>query len=282
MESGVLYVVATPIGNLEDLSPRGVRVLGDVDLIACEDTRHTAKILRHFGISTTLSSYHEHNEAEKGATFLEKLEQGEDLALVSDAGTPLISDPGFRLVKACREAGIPVIPVPGPSAAVAALSVSGLPTDHFIFLGFPPDRPGPRKKAFERLADQEPTLILYLSPHKLLDTLRDLRAILGNRRSFLIREMTKLHETSYSGSLDEVLKRVGQERSRGEYTLVVAGATPEESPVPTVDVAAYVNGLIELRSLSKKEAIKQASKELSLPKRQVYDIVLKGRAQPET
>jgi 16S rRNA (cytidine1402-2'-O)-methyltransferase len=276
MESGVLYVVATPIGNLEDLSPRGVRVLGDVDLIACEDTRHTAKILRHFGISTTLSSYHEHNEAEKSATFLDKLEQGEALALVSDAGTPLISDPGFRLVKACREAGIPVIPVPGPSAALAALSVSGLPTDRFIFLGFPPDRTGPRKKAIERLAGQEPTLVLYLSPHKLLDTLRDLRAILGNRRSFLIREMTKLHETSYLGPLDEVLKRVGQERSRGEYTLVVAGATPEESPVPTTDVAAYVNGLIEFRSLSKKEAIKQASKELSLPKRQVYDIVLKG------
>ena len=222
MTGGRLFVVATPLGNLEDLSPRAARVLAEVDLVACEDTRRTRKLLNHFQISTPTTSYHEHNERAKAARLVADLDSGKDLALVSDAGTPLLSDPGYRLVRLCQEKKIPVIPIPGPSAAVAALSVSGLPTHRFAFAGFLPRRASACRKELRRLASQDMTLIFYLSPHGLQSTLRRIVEILGNREAFLIREMTKVYETAHFGPLEEILAALGDGSPRGEYTLVVA------------------------------------------------------------
>jgi 16S rRNA (cytidine1402-2'-O)-methyltransferase len=275
---GTLYVVATPLGNLEDLSPRAVRILGEVDLIACEDTRHTRKLLNHFAIQTPTTSYHEHNEDAKAPSLISQLQEGKRIALVSDAGTPLLSDPGHRLVHACRENEIPVYPVPGPSAGTAALSVSGLPAHRFLFIGFLPRRAGLQREVLEKFVQEESTLLIYLSPHGLLPTLRRIVGILGNRRAFLIREMTKLHETHYFGRLKEVLTALEQERARGEYTLVLEGQTSREDPVSSgLDAAAYVAGLVETRGLTQKEAIKQATQELGLSRREIYNEVVKAR-----
>lgn len=219
---GTLYVVATPLGNLGDLSPRAAATLAEADLIACEDTRHTRKLLSHLGIHQPTTSYHEHNEVAKAAELLAQLQQGKSIALVSDAGTPLISDPGFRLVRLCHQQKIPVVPIPGPSAAVAALSICGLPTDRFFFAGFLPRRAAACRKELERLAPLDATLVFYLSPHALLVTLKSIADILGNRHAFLIREMTKVYETSYSGSLLSIIEEVEKTSARGEYTLVTA------------------------------------------------------------
>lgn len=268
-QPGTLYVVATPLGNLEDLSPRAVRVLQEVDLIACEDTRHTRKLLAHFQIRTPTTSYHEHNEATRAPQLAEKLRLGKKVALVADAGTPLLSDPGFRLVKLCREEGIAVTPIPGPSAAVAALSVSGLPTDRFLFVGFLPRRTRAREEELKKLASLPLTLVFYLSPHQLAATLRTLVLHLGPRPAFLVREMTKLHETHYQGSLAEILRGIEKAEPRGEYTLVVAGR--QAAPLPScADPAAYVEALMKARGLSRKEALKAAARELQLSKRDLY------------
>jgi len=277
---GILYVVATPLGNLEDLSPRAAKILGEVDLIACEDTRHTRKLLNHFAIHTPTTSYHEHNEDAKAPALMIQLQEGKRIALVSDAGTPLLSDPGYRLVQACRENEIPVYPVPGPSAATAALSVSGLPAHRFLFIGFLPRRAALQRAMLEQVSQQESTLLFYISPHGLLPTLKRIVEILGNRRAFLIREMTKLHETHYFGRLKEVLTTLEQEPARGEYTLVLEGQTSQENPVTSqLDGAAYVAGLIETRGLTQKEAIKQATQELGLSRREIYDQVEAGKAR---
>ncbi len=277
---GILYVVATPLGNLEDLSPRAVKILGEVDLIACEDTRHTRKLLNHFAIQTPTTSYHEHNEDAKAPVLITQLQEGRRIALVSDAGTPLLSDPGHRLVQACRVNEIPVYPVPGPSAATAALSVSGLPAHRFLFVGFLPRRAALQRAVLEKVSQEESTLLIYLSPHGLLPTLKRIVEILGNRRAFLIREMTKLHETHYFGRLKEVLTTLEQEPARGEYTLVLEGQTSQEDQVSSqVDGAAYVAGLIETRGLTQKEAIKQATQELGLSRREIYNQVEAGKAR---
>ena len=277
---GILYVVATPLGNLEDLSPRAAKILGEVDLIACEDTRHTRKLLNHFAIHTPTTSYHEHNEDAKAPALMIQLQEGKRIALVSDAGTPLLSDPGYRLVQACRENEIPVYPVPGPSAATAALSVSGLPAHRFLFIGFLPRRAALQRAMLEQVSQQESTLLFYISPHGLLPTLKRIVEILGNRRAFLIREMTKLHETHYFGRLKEVLTTLEQEPARGEYTLVLEGQTSQEDPVTSqLDGAAYVAGLIETRGLTQKEAIKQATQELGLSRREIYNQVEAGKAR---
>ncbi len=277
---GILYVVATPLGNLEDLSPRAVKILGEVDLIACEDTRHTRKLLNHFAIQTPTTSYHEHNEDAKAPALMTQLQEGKRIALVSDAGTPLLSDPGHRLVHACRENEIPVYPVPGPSAATAALSVSGLPAHRFFFIGFLPRRAALQRAVLEKLSQEESTLLIYISPHGLFPTLKRIVEILGNRRAFLIREMTKLHETHYFGRLKEVLTTLEQEPARGEYTLVLEGQTSQEDQVSSqVDGAAYVAGLIETRGLTQKEAIKQATQELGLSRREIYNQVEAGKAR---
>ncbi len=277
---GILYVVATPLGNLEDLSPRALKILGEVDLIACEDTRHTRKLLNHFAIQTPTTSYHEHNEDTKARALMIQLQEGKRIALVSDAGTPLLSDPGHRLVQTCRENEIPVFPIPGPSAATAALSVSGLPAHRFLFIGFLPRRAALQRALLEKVSQQESTLLIYISPHGLLPTLKRIVEILGNRRAFLIREMTKLHETHYFGRLKEVLTTLEQERARGEYTLVLEGQTSQEDQVSSqLDAAAYVLGLMEAQGLTQKEAIKQATQELGLSRREIYSKVEAGKAR---
>jgi len=276
---GILYVVATPLGNLEDLSRRAVQILGEVDLIACEDTRRTRKLMNHFAIHTPTTSYHEHNEAAKAPALIIQLQKGKRIALVSDAGTPLLSDPGHRLVHSCRENEIPVYPVPGPSAATAALSVSGLPAHRFSFIGFLPRRAALQREVLERFSQQESTLLIYLSPHGLSPTLKRIVEILGNRRAFLIREMTKLHETHYFGRLKQILTTLEQERARGEYTLVLEGQTSKEDQVSSqLDAAAYVLGLKETRGLTQKEAIKQATQELGLSRREIYNQVLGAKS----
>ncbi len=271
--SGTLFVVATPIGNLEDLSPRAVRVLQEVDLIACEDTRLTRKLLNRFSIATPVVSYHEHNEEKMVPRLIQRLQAGQDVALVSDAGTPLISDPGFPLVQRCREFEITVAAVPGPSAAVSALSIAGLPCHRFLFVGFPAAKRAARKKQFQELSHSAATLIFYLSPHRLGGTLRDLLEVLGNRRGFLVREMTKLHETSNAGKLADLLAKTESEKPRGEYTLIVEGNRADtQKPLP-IDIEAYVTGLQGFRSLSRKEAILRAARDLGLPRRDVYRLV---------
>ncbi len=277
--SGALYVIATPVGNLEDLSPRALRLLGEVDLIACEDTRHTRKLLSRFAIQTPTTSYHEHNEVSKTPELIEKLARGSRIALVSDAGTPLLSDPGYHLIHGCREQGLPVYPVPGPTAATAALSVSGLPTDHFFFQGFLPRRVSARRQQLETIGRLKATLVIYLSPHSVLTTLKRIRDVLGNRQAFLGREMTKLHETHYPGNLEQILKQLQQETPRGEYTLVVEGQHSKTNQLgrsAKPDVLAYVAGLRALYGLSRKDAIQRASRELDLPKREVYRTVIEG------
>jgi 16S rRNA (cytidine1402-2'-O)-methyltransferase len=275
---GVLYVVATPLGNLEDFSSRAIRILAEVDLIACEDTRRTRRLLSHFNIRTPTTSYHEHNEATRVPRLIRELSEGKQIALVSDAGTPLLSDPGYHLIHACRAAGIPVYPIPGPSASTAALSVSGLPTNRFLFEGFLPRRAAPQRERLRKISRLDATLVIYLPPHGLLPTLQRIQEVLGNRQAFLVREMTKLHETHYRGSLQEILKQLNQERARGEYTLVLESESPsttQETLPSRLDVASYVAGLKVCHDLSQKDAIGRAARDLGLPKRKVYKQVIK-------
>ncbi len=226
MSGGTLYIVSTPIGNLGDLSERAADILGEVDLVACEDTRHTGRLLAHLGIKRRLVSLHEHNEARRVPRLLDELREGTSIALVSDAGTPLLSDPGYQLVREATVAGIDVRVVPGPSAAVAALSLSGLPPHPFTFLGFPPPKSGRRRRFYRRWAQLDHTLVIFESPHRILASLRDLLAEMGDRPAALAREMTKLHEEVIRGTLEEILAAVeARERLKGELVLVV-GAPP--------------------------------------------------------
>lgn len=219
---GTLYLVATPIGNLEDMSPRAVRVLKEAVLIAAEDTRHTGKLLRHFSIQTPLQSYFEHNKLTRLESILEKLAEG-DVALVSDAGSPAINDPGYELVKAALEGGFPVLPVPGASAPIAALTVSGLPTDSFLYLGYLPHRAAARRKALQEVETLPYTLIFLESPYRITEALEDLAAVLGDRRILVAREMTKMFEEYWRGSILGALEHFRAEPARGEFTLVVEG-----------------------------------------------------------
>lgn len=221
---GTLYVVATPIGNLEDVTLRALRVLREVDLVAAEDTRHVRKLLDHYGVRKRVVSYHEHNERRRAPQLVAALRSGRSVALVSDAGTPALSDPGYHLVRACADAQIPVVPVPGPSAATAALVVSGLPTDRFLFVGFPPRRRTARRRFFEEIRDQRATLVLFEAPHRLAECLEDALAVLGDRRAAVCRELTKLHEEVRRGSLGELVRWARGVSVRGEVTVVVEGA----------------------------------------------------------
>ena len=227
---GTLYVVATPIGNLEDLSPRAARILAEVALIAAEDTRHTSRLLRHLGLTQPMLSLHEHNEAARVEQLDAKLGEGLDIALVSDAGTPLISDPGFVLVRELRARGRRVMPVPGPCALVAALSAAGLPTDRFLFQGFLPPKGGARRQRLERLVSKEETLVFYESPHRIRDTLSDIALVLGERRLVLARELTKTFETFLDGDASSLLARIeaDPDQARGELVVMVAGAEMRE------------------------------------------------------
>lgn len=229
---GRLYIVSTPIGNLEDITFRAVRILKEVGIIAAEDTRHTKQLCTHFGIHTPLTSYHDFNKEEKTAVLLQQLRSGTDVALVSDAGTPVVSDPGYFLITRSIAAGIPVVPVPGPSAVLAALAASGLPTDVFRFEGFLPRKEGARAKRIASLRDDPASFILFESPHRVEKLLAALRAGLGNRRAVLARELTKRFEECHRGTLDEVLAQVRSRAPKGEITLVVEGAPKRKRAEP--------------------------------------------------
>ncbi len=224
-KKGTLYIVSTPIGNREDITLRALRILKEVDLIAAEDTRHTGLLLRHFGIQTPLTSYFEGNELKKKEFILSKLRQGHSIALVSDAGTPGISDPGFRLIQTTIENQISTVPIPGPSALIAALSVSGLPTDAFLFKGFLPHKSKKRKALLKQLEEVRETLILYESPHRLSETLNDIFETLGDREMVLTRELTKVYEEVLRGKVSEIKNQIGQRKLKGEMTLVISGKT---------------------------------------------------------
>jgi 16S rRNA (cytidine1402-2'-O)-methyltransferase len=265
----MLAVVATPIGNLEDITYRAVRTLREASVIACEDTRQTRKLLEHFGIQTPMVSYHEHNEASRAAELLPRMAAGEVVALVTDAGTPLVSDPGFRLVQAAVAAGIRVVPIPGVSAAVAALSAAGLPTDSFRFGGFLPVKSGARRKLLESLAAESATLVFYEAPHRIVEALEDIQAVLGGRPVVVARELTKLHEEYLRGTAQEIATALAARPAvKGEITLLIGkGDGPHMSDTRTL--AELVRDL-EADGLSPMDAIKQAAKARGLSKRDVY------------
>jgi 16S rRNA (cytidine1402-2'-O)-methyltransferase len=271
-----LFVVATPLGHLGDVSSRALEVLRQVTLVACEDTRRTAHLLAAHGITTPRTSFFEHNERWKGERILAVLRDGKDVALVSDAGTPGVSDPGFRLVRDARAEGLPVLPVPGPSAALAALSVSGLPTDRFFFVGFLPAKASARRRDLEELSRVEATLVLFESPVRILAVLSDLAAAWGDREAFLAREMTKVHEEYVRGRLLEIRGLLVDRTSiKGEIVLVVAGASPATEAEPTESLESLYARLVA-EGKTRREAVKEAARRLGLPAREVYRRILKG------
>lgn len=254
---GTLYVVATPIGHLGDVSARAREVLGAVAVVAAEDTRHSGRLLQALGLSRPMLSLHEHNERERTAAVIARLQAGEDVALVSDAGTPLVSDPGFALVRAAIEAGLRVVPVPGPCAAIAALSVAGLPTDRFCFEGFLPARPAARRARLQELAGESRTLVFYEAPQRLRAALEDAAAAVGaRRRAVVARELTKLHESTYHGSLAELASRAGEDMdmSRGEIVLLVAGAEARAAE-EAADLDRTLRVLLESMPASRAAAV---------------------------
>ncbi len=271
----MLYLCATPIGNLGDVSARCLEILNSVDLIAAEDTRHTLKLLNHFGITKPMTSYHEHNKLEKGKVLIEKLKEGLNIALVSDAGTPAISDPGEDLVKLCIENGIEVTSIPGPVAAINALILSGMSTGRFSFEGFLPVVKRKKREHLESLKNDTHTLIFYEAPHKLITTLKDLLDVLGDRKISLARELTKLHEEIFRTTIQEALTHFENTPPRGEYVLIVEGANePQDNPEDEwwfeLSIKEHVDEHIK-RGLTSKDAIKEAAKERGLAKRDVYN-----------
>jgi 16S rRNA (cytidine1402-2'-O)-methyltransferase len=270
---GILYIVATPIGNLEDISLRAVRVLREVDLVAAEDTRHSQILLSHYDIHTPLTSYHEHNEKTKAQELVQRLLRGQNIALVSDAGTPAISDPGFRLVIQAIHAGVRIIPVPGPSALTAVLSASGLPTDRFVFEGFLPARKMQRRERLQTLREEPRTLILFEAPHRLKDTLGDIRELLGNREAVLAREVSKIHEEFLRGPVSELVRALGSGEVRGEVTLIIAGA----SGSPGVSEDQLQAEILELKrkGLRVKEIAEILGEKFGYPKKEIYRLALR-------
>jgi 16S rRNA (cytidine1402-2'-O)-methyltransferase len=279
--AGCLYVVSTPIGNLEDITLRALRILKEVDVIACEDTRQTMKLLAHFDISKRLVSYHEHNEITRAPEIIIELEQGAKVALVSDAGTPAISDPGYRLVSLCLRHGIQVVPVPGASALVAALAASGMPSEEFAFVGFLPSRPTERRKSLRAMAAEPRTLALYEAPHRLLDTLEDALEILGNRPAVVAREVTKIYEEFLRGHLEDLVAAARKKAPRGEITLLIGppdghAAHPADAAnsLNTVPLARHVEEIMNARGVDRKAALKQAARERGLTRREAYKQLL--------
>jgi 16S rRNA (cytidine1402-2'-O)-methyltransferase len=274
---GCLYLVGTPIGNLEDITLRALRTLKEVDQIACEDTRHTQKLLTHYDVHKSLVSYHEHNEITRAPELVVAMEEGAKIALVSDAGMPLVSDPGHRLVTLCVRHRIPVIPIPGPSALLAALSASGLPNEEFLFVGFLPNRSGERRRALERLRIEDRTIIFYEAPHRIAETVADAREILGDRNAVVAREVTKLHEEFRRGKLSELAASLAERPARGEITLLIApedGAAVGSQAGTSQSIAARVEELMHQAKLDRKEALKVAAKERGLTRRAAYGQLL--------
>lgn len=266
--SGTLYVVATPIGNLEDITFRAVRTLNEVDRIACEDTRQTRKLLDRYGIATPTVSYHEHNEQARSEELLRELQAGKNIALVSDAGTPLIADPGYRLVRKAREQKITVTPIPGPSAVLAALSASGLATDAFFFGGFIPAKKSQRRKLLEELKPVSSTVVLYEAPHRILETLSDLAELLPNRPVVLARELTKVHEEFLEGAAAELRETLAPLPSlKGEFTILIGKSeTPEADSTPLNEAFEKLIAA----GIPRMEAMKTLARQRGLPKQEVY------------
>jgi 16S rRNA (cytidine1402-2'-O)-methyltransferase len=280
---GCLYLVGTPIGNLEDITLRALRILKEVDQIACEDTRHTQKLLSHYEIRRSLISYHEHNEMTRAPELLISLEQGAKIALVSDAGMPLVSDPGHRLVTLCLRHHVPVVPIPGPSALLASLAASGLPNEEFLFVGFLPNRSGERRRALERLRIEDRTIILYEAPHRITECVADAREVLGNRTACIAREVTKLHEEFRRGKLSELFASLEERPAKGEITLLIGPEDPADVRTPAnsmQSLAERVEELIHQAKLDRKEALKLAAKERGLTRREAYDKMVIAR-EPE-
>lgn len=272
---GILYLVGTPIGNLEDITYRAVRTLKEVQLIACEDTRQTQKLLNHYGIEAHTTSYHEHNELTRSAELVMQMEQGKSIALVSDAGMPGISDPGFRLVTLAIRHHIPVVPIPGPSAFLSALVASGLPTDAFRFLGFLPSKEGQRAKLLEQVRNSTRTIIFYEAPHRLIETVEEITQILGPERPIVVaREVTKIHEEFLRGTAQDVLAQLkGREEVRGEITLLIGRAAEQErgqSVFNAHTVRTRVREMMKKENLDERDALKRVAKEMGVSKSEAY------------
>ncbi len=274
IKPATLYVVATPIGNLEDMTFRAVKILQTVDVIAAEDTRHTGRLLQHFQIKTPQVSYHEHNRSSRIPELLEELSNGKAIALVTDAGVPGISDPGYELVKVCIEAGIPVVPIPGANAAITALSAAGLPTDRFVFEGFLSAKGQQRRSHLESLETESRTLIFYESPHRLRETLQDFAEIFGTSRQIVLaRELTKLYEEFWRGTIEEAIAHYSQREPQGEYTLLVAGTPPTQPQLSEEELKAELLAIMS-QGISRSQASRQLAKVTSLPRRQLYQLAL--------
>ena len=277
--SGKLYLCATPIGNLGDITLRVLRVLKEADLIAAEDTRNSIKLLNHFDIKTPMTSYHEYNKIEKAYTLIEKMREGMNIALITDAGTPGISDPGEELARMCMDAGIEVTSLPGPAACITALTLSGLPTRRFAFEAFLPMEKKERKEVLQELVDETRTIIIYEAPHKLVKTLKDLRETLGNRRITLCRELTKKHETAFRTTIEELLSYYENEKPLGECVLVIEGKSRKElkeaeaASWETVPVEEHMK-IYEKQGMSRKDAMKQVAKDRGVSKREIYQMLL--------
>jgi 16S rRNA (cytidine1402-2'-O)-methyltransferase len=278
---GTLYLVATPIGNLADITHRALQILRDVDLIACEDTRHTRKLLQHYGIDTKTISYHEHNEQQRAGELIELIKQGSDVAIVSDAGTPAISDPGYRLVRAAVEQNIGIVPLPGPSALISALIAAGLPTDQFFFGGFLPARSSARRARFDELRSIPGTLIFYEAPHRLAASLRDAHEILGEREAVVARELTKLHEEIRRGRLSELAEHYSNsEQPRGEIVLLIDRTVLDDAAARSekpASIAALVKQF-ETDGLDHRAALKKAARELGLSRAEAYRRLIAERS----
>lgn len=280
MSEGKLFVCATPIGNLKDITLRVLETLKEVNLIAAEDTRQTRKLLTHYGIKTPLTSYHEHNEVTKGRELLRKLEGGQDIALVSDAGMPGLADPGHRLIKTCLEVGIGVEVLPGPSAFLTALVVSGLPTDSFIYRGFLPRKKSERVRALKELSNEKRTLVFYESPHRLEGLLVDALEVLGDRRMVLARELTKKFEEIIRGSISQVLERLREGKLKGEMVVVMEGVGKEKSLVDIGSLSSRVMWLMK-EGLTRREAVKKIAEEEGVSPRMLYEAVKRVKISRE-
>lgn len=273
-KAGTLYIVGTPIGNLEDMTFRAVRILQTVDLIAAEDTRHTGKLLQHFQVKAPQVSYHEHNRTARIPELTSRLQQGSAIALVTDAGMPGISDPGYELIKACVDQGLAIVPIPGATAAITALSASGLPTDRFVFEGFLPAKSQARRTQLESLQSESRTLIFYESPHRLRQTLQDLADTLGaDRQITLARELTKLHEEFWRGTIANAIAEFTKRDPQGEFTLVVAGAEAVQLVLSEAAIKAELQTLLN-QGWSRSQASRQLAEQTSLPRRQIYQLAL--------
>ncbi|MFC1516317.1 16S rRNA (cytidine(1402)-2'-O)-methyltransferase [Thermodesulfobacteriota bacterium] len=269
-----LYIVATPIGNREDITLRAIKILNEVDIVAAEDTRHTGRFLKYHNIKTSLVSYHEHNEAERTPGLIKQLRSGASIALVSKAGTPSVSDPGYTLIRSAIDNDIPIIPIPGASAAIAALSVAGLPTDAFVFVGFPARKKQKRLAQLKRLANEEKTIVFYQSPRRILTLLDEMISIMGDRYGVLSREMTKLHEEFIRGALTEIRRTLKERPSvKGECTLLVAGFQEEAVAVETL--RKEIKKKLEIPGSRLSDIAKEVAKKHGLSKKMVYDEALK-------